>query len=434
MRRTKYLPATVNPKQEAFLSLTCREALFGGAAGGSKTWALCMAGLQYVDIPGYSALILRKHSVDLYKSKGIVDTLQDWLMGTDAVWNGGKRRWTFPTTGAPAILELGHFDSQSKDSGVFGISGTGYQYIGVDELTEFAENEYKFLFRSLRKPEGMDVPLRMRGGTNPLGFGAVWVKKRFITDGKAHGRVFMPSKIDDNLHMNREEYVKSLMELDPYTREQLLEGNWDAKPPGKMFRREWFNGKYVRRVPHEAIRVRFWDLAATPEDEKHKSPSWTCGIRMAYEAGLFYVEDVVRERETPGTVKEIVKAAAHRDGPEVEIHIEQEGGNSGKFQIDDYVRFLPRFVVKGMRPLGPKESRAAPFASQCEAGNVRLIEALWNEAYLEELEQFPSSRVKNDQVDASSGAYNILAEEVENDDNLGSGDLYAGGDLPTPDW
>lgn len=433
MRRTKYLPATVNPKQEAFLSLTCREALFGGAAYGSKTWALLMGAIQFVDIPGYSALILRKHSTDLYKSKGLVDTAESWLRGTDARWNGGRKRWTFPTTGDPAIIEFGHFDTKASGQGVFGVSGTTYQYIGIDELTEFEENEYKFLFRSLRKPEGMTIPLRMRAGTNPIGRGAVWVKQHFITEGRQNGRVFMPSKIDDNLYGDKPEYVKSLMSLDPYTRAQLLDGNWDAKPPGSKFRREWFKRMPVAPAK-EMPWVRFWDLAAT-EPGPGKDPSWTAGVKMAHDGSMFYIADVRRDRLSPKGVEDLVIATAEEDAQwanDMHIRMEQEGGSGGKNTIAHYMTLLNKYSFKGfsVSGRGSKEIRANPLSSQAEAGNVILIQGPWISAFLDEIEQFPGGQYA-DQVDAASGAYWCLTEE-ELTGTLD--DLFLGEELPRPDW
>jgi predicted phage terminase large subunit-like protein len=195
-------------------------------------------------------------------------------------------------------------------------------------------------------------------------------------------------------------------------RQALRNGDWDAKPPGKMFRREWFIPSPRAAVPRSMFlyRVRFWDLAATQEDGK-KNPSWTCGVRMCYDNGLFYVEDVIRARETPGTVKDLVMQTAEIDGADVEVWIEQEPGSSGIAVIADYIRSMPRFAVRPFNLTGrAKEVRAMPFASQAEARNVRIIEGNWNEAFLEEIEQFPSGTWKNDQVDACAGAYNVLSE------------------------
>jgi predicted phage terminase large subunit-like protein len=387
-----------------------------------------MAALQYADIPGYSALILRKHSIDLYKSKGFIDTAEEWLSTSGADWNGQRKRWTFPTSGQPAILEFGHFDAKASEKGKFGVSGTTYQYIGVDELTEFDENEFKFLNRSLRRTADSKVPIRLRAGTNPLGPGAAWVKQYFIVEGAQNGRIFMPSKIDDNKFLDRDEYIKTLQNLDPYTRAQLLDGDWDAKPPGKMFRREWF--KLINSYPPEAQVVRAWDLAAT-EEKPGKDPSWTVGVKMALYDGRFYIIDVQRMRGTPKAVEDLIKQTARLDGVEVDIGMEQEGGSSGVNVIDYYTRELNRYTFHGYRSTGSKATRAKPFATQVEAGNVYMVMGTWINKYLDELEQQPGGS-HDDQMDGSSLGYWMLVNE-----DLGGAmdDVIVGGDeLPQPDW
>jgi predicted phage terminase large subunit-like protein len=370
---------------------------------------------------------MRRSYTELSKSGGMFDLSHEFLDGTDAKWNGSRRRWTFPTAAQPAILEISNYDA-SPEAGMFGQSGASYQFIGVDELTEFSMQEFRFLFRSLRAIESIKVPLRVRAGTNPIGKGATWVKQYFITEGKSHGRVFMPAKLDDNPFIKKDDYIKSLMNLEPHIRQALLDGDWDAKPPGKMFRREWF--KPIASYPSDAQVVRFWDMAAT-EAKPGKDPSWTVGLKMAHFQDKFYILDVKRTRSTPKSVEDLVKQTAHLDGVEVDIGQEQEPGSSGVTVIDHYTRILNRYSYHGYRTTGSKATRAKPFAAQVEAGNVYYILGVWVNDYLDELEQFPGSE-HDDQVDGSSGAYWMLVNE-----DLGGAmdDVIVGGDeLPQPDW
>ena len=85
-----YCKLTPHPKQQQFLALDCLEAFFGGAVGGGKSAALLMAALQYVDKPGYSALILRKDLPRLALSGGLVPRSHEWLAGTLAVVRAGS--------------------------------------------------------------------------------------------------------------------------------------------------------------------------------------------------------------------------------------------------------------------------------------------------------------------------------------------------------
>jgi predicted phage terminase large subunit-like protein len=88
--------------------------------------------------------------------------------------------------------------------------------------------------------------------------------------------------------------------------------------------------------------------------------------------------------------------------------MEMEGGSGGKITIDHYTRFvLPGFDFRGGSPRGTKTERAAPFASQLEAGNVHLIRGAWNADFIDECVLFPLGEYK-DQVDAASGAFDVV--------------------------
>ena len=92
-----FIPQAPTAKQAEFLAFDGLEALYGGAAGGGKSSALLMAALQYVHVPGYAALILRRTYADLSLPGAIMDRAHEWLQGTGATWNGTEKRWTFPS-------------------------------------------------------------------------------------------------------------------------------------------------------------------------------------------------------------------------------------------------------------------------------------------------------------------------------------------------
>src|SRR5207253_3255330 len=93
----EFCPVDPTAKQEWFLRSEELEAFFGGAAGPGKSWALLMAALQYVDVPGYDALMLRPTLTEFEKPGGLIEVSHEWLGSTDAWWHGGKRQWTFPS-------------------------------------------------------------------------------------------------------------------------------------------------------------------------------------------------------------------------------------------------------------------------------------------------------------------------------------------------
>lgn len=204
--------------------------------------ALWLAALQYVSIPTYAALILRRTYADLAKPGALMDRSKSYLHGTDAVWNETKKQWKFPSG---ATISFGHLENEEAK---YDFASAEFQFVAFDELTHFTDTQYTFLFTRLRKNvtgPGADIPLRMRSASNPGARGHQWVKKRFV-DPKTRKRdaIFLPATMDDNPTLNKEEYVESLKDADKMTREQIQHGNWDAIETGQ-FKREWF--RYYRR-------------------------------------------------------------------------------------------------------------------------------------------------------------------------------------------
>lgn len=439
IRLTRYVRQSPEPPQHAFLYIDhILEALYGGAAGGGKSSALLSAGLQYVDVAGYSALLLRRTFRDLGQPDALIPRSKEWLAGTDATWNDNDHRWTFPSGATLTFGYLAHEDDKLQ------YQGAAFQFIGFDELTQFTETQYRYLFSRLRRPKVPDdandaerqrverlaqVPLRMRSASNPGGPGHDWVKQRFglyrrdETDlslpyvcheagwVEREIRVFIPARLDDNPHLDREEYEASLGELDPVTRAQLRAGDWDARPPGDLFRREWF--EVVDHAPSGCPWVRFWDLAATEPSQANPDPDWTVGLKLGRApSGEWIVSDVRRFRKRPEGVEKEVQQAAQIDGLNTPVWIEQEPGSSGKNTISHYQRnVLPGYNVRGERSTGSKEERAGPVSSKAEAGLVKLVRGEWIPAFLDEVEAFGPDAAHDDQVDALSGAFKQLAND-----------------------
>lgn len=240
VRLPDLVPHWPHPPQEAFLWLDQLEVFYGGAAGGGKSDALLMAALQYVDVPGYAALLLRKSYADLALPGAIMDRSKAWLAGTAARWNDNAKQWTFPSG---ATITFGYLQT-SNDR--YRYQGAEFQLIAFDELTQFDEADYAYLLSRLRRPADgplSRVPLRMRAASNPGGRGHRWVKRRFIdrepndedpedSIERCEARVFVPAKLDDNPSVDQDAYTQALAGLDPQTRAQLLGGDWNARQPG----------------------------------------------------------------------------------------------------------------------------------------------------------------------------------------------------------
>ncbi len=400
---SRYIPVTPTARQLAFLLLGSREALYGGSAGGGKSIALLMAALQYVSQPHYSALLLRRTYADLSLPGALMDVAKQWLTRTADKWNDTEKTWIFPSG---ASLTFGYLGDTSDK---YRYQSTQFQFIGFDELTQFQEQDYRYLFSRLRRLEGSGIPIRMRAASNPGNSGHEWVKQRFMVEPNPE-RVFLPARLDDNPHIDRQEYVQSLAELDPVTREQLLHGDWSARPDGGLFKRDWF--PIVDAAPPDCERVRYWDLAATAP-KPGRDPDYTVGCLMSKgQDNTLYIIHLARMRGTPGAVETLIRQTAEVDGLSTRVRMEQEPGASGVKVIDDYQRrVLMGFDFQGVKSTGDKQTRARPLASQAQAGNVKLVRGPWINAFLDEAELFPLGS-HDDQVDAASGALADLSAPV----------------------
>jgi predicted phage terminase large subunit-like protein len=403
-RLTEYIPHSPTPKQAAFLLLPNLEAMFGGAAGGGKSDALLMAALQYVDMPGYAALLLRRTYKDLSLPGALMDRARAWLQPTAARWNDDKKTWTFPSG---ATLTFGYCESEAD---VYRYQGAELQFIGVDELTQWAEFQYRYLLSRLRRLAGVTIPIRMRAATNPGGVGHEWVKQRFVAQSpRETGRVFIPAKVADNPHLDQVAYLESLALLDPITRAQLLAGDWTARQEGAIARREWFP---IVETPRREIihRVRAWDFAATEKSNKADDPDWTVGTLMGRGRDrLFYVEHVIRQRVSPGSLRALVRQTAELDGRYTAILFEQEPGSSGKFMASELVAWMAGWPVRALPATGDKVTRGIPFINQAEAGNVKLVRGDWNGEWLDEISAVPIS-AHDDQWDSAALAFSELTD------------------------
>jgi predicted phage terminase large subunit-like protein len=125
----------------------------------------------------------------------------------------------------------------------------------------------------------------------------------------------------------------------------------------------------------------------------------------------FYVIDVVRGQWSAGQRNAVIRQTTALDAasyPRYAVWVEQEPGSGGKESAQNTIAELAGYDVHAEPVTGSKVVRAAPFAAQCEAGNVFLVAGAWNAAYLNELCAFPAGP-NDDQVDGSSGAFNKLA-------------------------
>lgn len=411
----EFMPHAPLAPQAAFLLYDGREALYGGAAGGGKSDALLMAALQYVDVPGYAALILRNTFQQLTLNEGLMNRAAEWLGGTAAKWIADEKTWAFPTSGKlPATVTFGFLETEQDK---YRYQGAAFQCICLDELTQFKKSQYLYMFSRLRRLKEMAVPVRMRASANPGGVGHEWVKERFIDNPK--DRIFVPAKIDDNRYLDKNEYVQSLNELSPIERRQLLHGDWNARPDGTFFLAKWYENAvvYAADLPPIIRSVRIWDFGATAAGvtQKKKQGDPTVGLKAVRgKDKTVYIVDARRQWLGPKGVEDLVRRTALVDGIGTKIIIEQEGGASGAMVIDHYKRVvLPEFVVEGVSPRKSKGTRALASSAYTEAGLLKLLKGDWNEEYVDEHAAFTGDADEHDHdeyVDTTAYALDELTK------------------------
>ncbi len=240
--------------QKRFMDAAADEVLFGGAAGGGKSYGQLADALVYaLRYPKSRQLILRRTFPELEHS--IIFTSLQFYPKRVGKYSGSKHMWEFLNG---SLIEFGYCAAE-KD--VLRYQGAEYDVVRFDELTHFTEEQYTYLLSRIR---GVNpYPKQMKSSTNPGGIGHGWVKRRFIdgqkpgeefTDGKTGAtRVFIPSFVQDNVFLMRadEGYQKRLEQLPEAERKALLYGQWDIFD-GQVFT-EWQNnpqGYRTRRYSH----------------------------------------------------------------------------------------------------------------------------------------------------------------------------------------
>lgn len=431
--------------QEAFLSSPADIVIYGGAAGSGKSWAVLLEPLRHVtNTPDFSAVFFRRNTTHIRNPGGLWDESMKIYPAAGGKplahalewrWNGGGR------------IKMGHLEYETT---VLDWQGAQIPLIIFDELTHFTQAQFFYMMSRNRSMCG--VRPYVRATTNPdadswvASFIAWWIDQMtgypipersgvirwFIRQHDAivwadtaeellvaHGEdvlpksvTFIPAKLEDNKALMAADpnYRANLQALSYVERMRLLGGNWKVRPAaGLYFRRN--DVTIIDTLPTDVVKwVRRWDFAATEVAETNPDPDWTAGVLMGRRKnGRFVIADVVHERRRSSGVRELVHAAASRDGYRVEIGLAQDPGQAGKDQAAGYLNALAGYLVHIGRETGDKVTRADPFAAQWQGGNVDLVRGHWNEAFLSELEAFPSKGSHDDQVDAASGAFAMLA-------------------------
>lgn len=450
-----FAPSSV--EQQNFLNCTSDFAFYGGAAGAGKTACLLGSLLPIIHHPRTRAVIFRRTLKQSSNSGGLFDAAVQLFNKIDPKMRISYRDLEIKFSSG-AQLKVSYLDDP-KDK--YNWQGAELSWLGFDEIQQLDFESCLYLFSRLRSTS-VDYPLRIRATGNPDP--DCWIKQLVQPDLDINGiplddrwknpkeRYFVNTPNGILLYETREEaeeiygsgdesgimsftfqpgniysnpvlmkadptYVSRLKALPRVEMERLLLGSWEAREQDASF----FNRKNIKIVQHPNIkanrRVRAYDLASVKPSEANRDPDFSVGVLASRDKdGVITIEDVTRIRDVPHVVKEMIFNTAMNDGRDVIICLEQDPGALAGAYINQMKRELSErgFIVKTVRPTKAKVQRFRPFAAIAESGFVCVVDAPWNKDYLNELEAFTGARskVKDDQVDATSTATFFLTQEL----------------------
>jgi predicted phage terminase large subunit-like protein len=438
--------------QEQFMACPADIAFYGGAAFGGKSFAICLEMARWTDIEGYKAVCFRRTCPEITNPGGLWDTASQMYFELGAKPKQASLEWEFSSG---AKVKFAHMQHETDK---LSWQGSAIPLICFDELTHFSKGMFFYMLSRNRLDRPMPIKPYIRATMNPdsaswvAEFIAWWIddktglpipersgvvrwfsrfgdsiewddskealESRGFEDAKSF--TFISAKITDNpigMH-NDPGYLSNLKALSLLERSQLLDGNWKIRPTaGMIFKREWF--RIVEAAPAEGRTVRYWDRAATEVTRGSTDPDWTAGVKIRESNGVYYVLDVRHLRGTPETVQRAMRACADQDGESCEVWAEEDPGQAGKADIITLSKLFPDRQFYCNRVTTNKVTRSLPASAQAEIGNIRFVRGQWNEAFLQELDQFadwdqvdktsrPTKKPHDDQVDAFTGGYNML--------------------------
>ena len=457
------LPTNLRPHpgpQERFLDSSADIAIYGGQAGGGKTWALLAEALRHVDMSRFGAVIFRRTSPQITNEGG----LWDESIALYPQYGGIPKHtmdWLFPIKdGQDKISANIGFRHLQHENDKLAWQGSQIAMLGFDELTHFSETQFFYLLSRNRSTTG--IKPYVRATTNPVPADdpiggwvnrlvAWWIDQStglaipdrsgnirwFIrrqgeliwSDSKQelidrYGRTelaenheeqtaqpksltFIPAKLSDNPTLLKQDpsYRANLLALPDVERQRLADGNWNAKVQAGLF---FKIGKLeiVPALPASLRYCRAWDLAATDG-----AGDWTVGAKLGVDSdGVYCIADIQRGQWESSYRDQVIRQTSVLDGV-CQIRLPQDPAAAGKSEARRLVVMLAGHDVKSAIVSGDKPTRATGFASQVNVGNVKLFAGPWNHGLVQRLDAFPTKGVPDDEVDALADAFNELTSK-----------------------
>ena len=442
------------PKQEIFLSSSADIVIFGGSAGGGKTWSLLLEPLRHAKNSGFGAVCFRRTYPEITNEGALWDESENIYPLLGAKPTRGNLQWEFASGAKISFAHMQH-EKNLQD-----YQGSQIPLILFDQLEHFEAKMFFYMLSRNRSVCGVKPYVRATCNPEPGWLAdllAWWIaedgyadlsragiirwfvraneqivwgdsqqelKERYpVLDAKS--LTFIPATVYDNKILLEKDpgYLANLQALPLVDRERLLGdrergGNWKIKPSaGKVFNRAWF--RTVDAVPAGGVVVRRWDFAATEKELAKNDPDYTASCLMLVVNGNYYILDVTAEQIDPAridtTYENLTRQDAARFAREKRRYLsrwEQEPGSAGKRESYRMVKRMAGVDAKGLPSMADKLIRAKPLAAQTEAGNVSILPGEWNDMFLNHMHGQPDLP-HDDIMDAASGAFNDLVAEGE---------------------
>lgn len=344
-----------------------------------------------------------------------VRTFIDWWIGDDGLAipeRSGKIRWFIRINGecvwGDSRMDLLRYQFEGE------ITAIDKTHKDADEL--FIQDEEDSKAQTIVTP-GVEGTLYVVTDSSRF---FQWIDGEYKELNPPKSVTFILSTLQDNkiLMRNDPSYLANLKALPLVEQERLLGGNWNIRPAaGLYFPRSKVT--LIDEIPDDVVRwVRAWDLAGT-EDKKNNNPengpAYTAGVLIGMRKnGRIVIADVINQRLNSSDVRSTVLNTAKADkaayGRKMRIRMNQDPGQAGKEQAEQYIKLLSGFSVNIEKESGSKETRAEPLSAQwigikgSEKGNVDVLNAPWTQAYLAQMDGFPDRTFK-DMADASATGF-----------------------------
>lgn len=304
--------------QTAFMATPANVCIYGGAAGGGKSFGLLMSALRYKNVPGFGCTIFRRNFNQIFSQGGLWDEsmkIYQGIRGADPKFARGQ--WWFRNQNGDIVSKV-TFAHIERDEDVHKWQGSQICEIGFDELTHFSEKTFFYMLSRNRSTCGVEPFIRATCNPDADSWVAKFIEwwidpdtgypipersgklrwfvrrdeilywantkqelwKQFdlkTPEEKAEPRsvTFIMSKLEDNQELLKVNpgYMANLKAMSVIERERLLHGNWKIKAAAGLFFKRSQVGDYLSFVPDDVIEwVRCWDLAATEKTENGDRP------------------------------------------------------------------------------------------------------------------------------------------------------------------